>query len=132
MLSRVHAAERAGLTKIPAIVKEMTNDDAIIAMVDSNLQREEIHDLIIETVLSQSESIVIASNRYPTDLVRGKFLKLNASHIEYVMDCLKGNTTKVKNIKKYLLAALFNAPTTISGYYQAEVNHDFPQYARAK
>lgn len=93
---------------------------------------EGIYDLILETVLCRSESIVIASNRYPIDLVRGKFLKLNAGHIEYVMECLKGNTTKVKNIKKYLLAALFNAPTTISGYYQAEVNHDFPQYARAR
>ena len=63
---------------------------------------------------------------------KGKLLKLNSGHIEYVMDCFKGNTTKVKNIKKYLLAALFNAPTTISGYYQAEVNHDFPQFARVK
>jgi len=90
---------------------------------------EGIYDLILETVLSKSESIVIASNKYPTNFVKGKFLKLNSSHIEYVMDCFKGNTTKVKNIKKYLLAALFNAPTTISGYYQAEVNHDFPQYA---
>lgn len=52
------------------------------------------------------------------------------SMIEYVADCLKGNTSKVRNIKKYLLAALFNAPTTISGYYQAEVNHDMPQFAR--
>lgn len=46
------------------------------------------------------------------------------------MDCMKGNTTKVRNIKKYLLAALFNAPTTIGGYYQAEVNHDMPQFAK--
>ena len=60
---------------------------------------------------------------HPYD-VKSKFLKLNSSHIEYVMNCLKENTSKVRNIKKYLLAALFNAPTTISGYYQAEVNHD--------
>lgn len=93
---------------------------------------EGIYDLILEIVLSKSESIVIASNKYPTDFVKGKFLKLDASHVEYVMECFKGNTTKVRNIKKYLLAALFNAPTTISGYYQAEVNHDFPQYVRAK
>ena len=49
--------------------------------------------------------------------------------IEYAIDCFKSNTTKVRNIKKYLLTTLFNAPSTISGYYQAEVNHDFPQYA---
>ena len=88
-----------------------------------------IFDLILETVLCKSESIVIASNRYPTAVVKSKFLKLNSSHIEYVIDCFKANTTKVHNIKKYLLATLFNAPTTLSGYYQAEVNHDFPQFA---
>ena len=88
-----------------------------------------IFDLILETVLCKSESIVIASNRYPTEVVKSKFLKLNSSHIEYVIDCFKANTTKVHNIKKYLLATLFNAPTTMSGYYQAEVNHDFPQFA---
>ena len=63
------------------------------------------------------------------ELVKGKFLKLNSQHIEYALDCMKTNTTKVHNIKKYLLAILFNAPSTISGYYQAEVNHDMPQYA---
>ncbi len=88
-----------------------------------------IFDLILETVLCKSESIVIASNRYPTAVVKSKFLKLSSSHIEYVIDCFKANTTKVHNIKKYLLATLFNAPTTISGYYQAEVNHDMPQFA---
>lgn len=88
-----------------------------------------IFDLILETVLCKSESIVIASNRYPTAVVKSKFLKLNSSHIEYVIDCFKANTTKVHNIKKYLLATLFNAPTTMSGYYQAEVNRDLPQFA---
>jgi len=86
-----------------------------------------IYDLILETVLCANETVVIASNRYPASFVRGKFLKLKSDHIEYVMECFKGNTTKVKNIKKYLLAALFNAPTTISGYYTAEVNHDLCQ-----
>lgn len=88
-----------------------------------------IFDLILETVLCGNESIVIASNKYPTELVKSKFLKLNSQHIEYALDCMKTNTTKVHNIKKYLLAILFNAPSTISGYYQAEVNHNMPQYA---
>lgn len=61
--------------------------------------------------------------------IRSKFLKLTSSHIEYAMGCMKANTSKVHNIKKYLLATLFNAPSTISGYYQAEVNHDYPQFA---
>ena len=54
------------------------------------------------------------------------------THIEYVMDCLLSNTTKVCNIKKYILAALFNAPTTMGGYFRTEVNHDMPQLAKAR
>jgi len=91
-----------------------------------------ILDLMLETVLGKSEEVVISCNRYPAELVKSKMLKLDASHIEYVMDCMRTNTTKVKNIKKYLIAALFNATTTMGSYYQAEVQHDFPQYARAK
>ena len=88
-----------------------------------------IYDLILETVLTKGKTILISSNTYPTELVKSKLLKLNSSHIEYVMGCMSRNTTKVLNIKKYLLAALFNAPSTIDGYFKAEVNHDFPQYA---
>ena len=88
-----------------------------------------IFDLILETVLCKNKSIIVASSEYPAELVRSKFLKLNMFHVEYAMDCMRKNTSKIQNIKKYLLAALFNAPSTISGYYQAEVNHDLPQYA---
>ena len=88
-----------------------------------------IFDLILETVLCRNNEIVVASNKYPAELVRSKFLKLTSSHIEYAIGCMKSSTTKVHNIKKYLLATLFNAPSTISGYYQAEVNHDYPQFA---
>ena len=63
---------------------------------------------------------------YPKNLVKSKFLKLNYSHVEYVINCLGKNTTKVRNIKSYLLASLFNAGSTISSYYRAEVNHDMP------
>ena len=91
-----------------------------------------IYELILETVLCQSEQILIASNRYPTELVRSKFLKLHSGHVEYVMDGLRSNTSRVRNIKKYLLAALFNAPTTMSGYYQAAVNADYPQFAKGR
>ncbi len=84
----------------------------------------EIYELILETVVSRSEEIVIAKDRYPLELVRSRFLKLNYDHIEYVLGCLKDNTTKVRNIKKYMLAVLFNAPTTIGSYYQQAVNYD--------
>ena len=90
---------------------------------------EGIVDLIVETVMASGEQIVIASNSYPTEVVRARLLKLNYSHVEYVLSCLASNTTKVKNIKKYLLAALYNAPATMSSYYTAEVNHDMPQFA---
>lgn len=88
-----------------------------------------IYDLVLEVVVSKSPTTVIASNEYPTELVRSKFLKLTSMHVEYVMDCFNQNSTKVRNIKKYLLAALFNAPSTISGYYTAEVHHDMPYLA---
>lgn len=88
-----------------------------------------ILDLIVETVLSKNEYTVIASSRIPTSVVRSRFMKLNMSHIEYVLNCLDINSTKVRNIKKYLLAALFNAPATMDAYYRAEVNHDTMAFA---
>lgn len=89
---------------------------------------EGIFDLILETVLSKNDEITIAGDVYPKGLVKSKFLKLNYSHVEYVIACLGKNTTKVRNIKSYLLASLFNAGSTISSYYKAEVNHDMPQF----
>ena len=80
-----------------------------------------IADLILETVVDNQSEILIASRRYPAQVVKSKFLKLNFMHIEYVLHCLKQNTTDVKNILKYLLAALFNAPSTMDGYYQAKL-----------
>ncbi len=87
-----------------------------------------IYDLILEIVLFKGESIHIAGGEYPTALVKSKFLKLNFSHVEYVMDCMDKNTTKVRNIKSYLQTALFNSGSTISSFYQAEVNYDMPQF----
>ncbi len=112
------------------IIRENIDLDALLQRYpfDQEMVRG-IYDMILETVLTQGDTVLISSNTYPTQLVKSKFLKLNYSHIEYVMGCMKKNTTKVQNIKKYLLAALFNAPSTIDGYFQAEVNHDFPQYA---
>ena len=97
---------------------------------DDMRQVDEIVNLIVETVMCKNDKILIASNWYPASLVKKKFLMLTYSHIEYVLHCMSGNTTKVKNIKKYLLAALFNAPSTMNGYYQAEVNHDMPGLVR--
>lgn len=90
---------------------------------------QEIYDLIVVTVVGKGGSMTISGQRCPRELVKSRFLKLNVSHIEYVMECLRKNTTKVYNIKAYLLAALFNAGATMSNYYRAEVNHDMPQFA---
>ena len=116
-----------------AIIKEnIAFDDLLVAYPYERETIEGIMQLILETVLNKNDSMVIASNTYPVALVKSKFLKLNYSHIEYVMDCFKNNTSKVKNIKKYLLAALFNAPSTMDSYYRAEVNHDMPYMTMAR
>ena len=85
---------------------------------------DEIVDLILETVCTARKTLRIAGDDYPAELVKSKFLKLNSSHIEFVLDCMKQNTTKVRNIKQYLRAVLFNAPSTIDNYYTALVAHD--------
>ena len=85
--------------------------------------------LILETVLSKNEEITIAGDVYQKNLVKGKFLKPNYSHVEYVINCLGKNTNKVRNIKSYLLASLFNTGSIISNCYRSEVNYDIPQFA---
>ncbi len=141
---RKHAAEKLGYRKVPVIIRVLSEDDSILNLVketidyeslevthhDDMRQVDEIVNLIVETVMCKNDKILIASNWYPASLVKKKFLMLTYSHIEYVLHCMRGNTTKVKNIKKYLLAALFNAPSTMNGYYQAEVNHDMPGLVR--
>ena len=82
---------------------------------------DEITELIVDTVCSARKTIRIAGDDYPAEVVKSRFLKLDSSHVQYVMDCMKDNTTYVRNIKKYLLAALYNAPTTINSYYSSLV-----------
>ena len=85
---------------------------------------EEIVELVVETVCTSRQTIHIAREDYPAELVKAKFMKLTGEHIQFVMDCMKKNTTKIRSIKQYLLTALFNAPTTINSYYTALVSHD--------
>ena len=94
---------------------------------DSHIDREqldEIVDLIVDTVCSARKVIRIAGDDYPAEVVKSRFMKLDSSHVQCVMDCMKDNTTYVRNIKKYLLTALYNAPTTINSYYSYLVQHD--------
>ena len=85
---------------------------------------DELVELMVDTVCSNREMIRVAGDDYPAEVVRSRFLKLNASHIEYVLDRMRENTTYVRNIKKYLLAALYNAPVTMDSYYTSLVSHD--------
>lgn len=85
---------------------------------------DELVELIVDTVCSARKTIRIAGDDYPAEVVKSRFMKLDSSHVQYVMDCMKDNTTYVRNIKKYLLAALYNAPTTINSYYSSLVQHD--------
>ena len=85
---------------------------------------EEILELLVETVCSTKKYIRVAGSDYPAEVVRSRLLKLDMEHIKFVFDCLKENTTKIRNIKQYLLTTLYNAPTTIGSYYSALVQHD--------
>ena len=84
----------------------------------------EIVELLVETVCAKRKTTRISGADFPHEIVRSRFLKLDSSHIEFVMDCLQKNTTQVRNIKQYLLAVLFNAPTTMNNHYTSLVNHD--------
>lgn len=85
---------------------------------------EEILELLVETVCSTKKYIRVAGSDIPAEVVRSRLLKLDMEHIKFVFDCLKENTTKIRNIKQYLLTTLYNAPTTIGSYYSALVQHD--------
>lgn len=105
----------------------LENIDYDVLASDPHVDRElldEIAQLVQETVCSTRSRIRVAGNDYPAEVVRSKLLKLNSEHIRFVMDCLKQNTTRIRNIRQYLLAALFNAPSTMNSYYTALVAHD--------
>lgn len=85
---------------------------------------DELYHLICEVVCVPRSVVRIAGADYPYEVVKSRFLKLNSSHLQYVMETMKKTTTKIGNIKAYMLTALFNAPGTISHYYQQEVQHD--------
>ena len=99
-----------------------------ILMLDHPTEKETLDgilDILAETCSSRRKEIRIAGDDMPKEVVKGRLMKLNSLHIQYVLDCLHENTSEVRNMKQYLLAALFNAPATISPYYQNRVNHDF-------
>ena len=85
---------------------------------------DELFEVICEVVCVKRQTIRVAGEEYPYELVKSRFLKLNSGHLEYVIGCMKETTTKITNIKAYMVTALYNAPTTINHFYQQEVQHD--------
>ncbi len=122
---RKEAARQSAVEIYREIIKDNIDYDILIEGSRTDRERlDEILDIILETVCTSRKQIRIAGDDYPAELVKAKFMKLNSSHIEFVMDCMRENTTKIRNIKQYLRAVLFNAPSTIDNYYTALVAHD--------
>ena len=125
------AEERIGTDRMGAreVYREIILDNIGYEYLiqDSHIDREqldEIAELIVDTVCTARKTVRIAGDDYPAEVGKSRFMKLDSSHVQYVMGCMRENTTYVRNIKKYLLAALYNAPVTISNYYSSLVQHD--------
>ena len=122
----------------PAAADEMDTMEAYREVIKENIEYDimrqqlgynavlldDILDIMVDTVCSSKRMIRIGGEDYPREVVKNRLLKINGEHIGYVIDCLKENTTKVRNIRAYLLTSLYNATTTINSYYTALVNHD--------
>lgn len=104
-------------------LKEQLEYDTLITKIGKDTA-DEIVMLITDVICGTSETVRIGKNEFPREVVRSRLFKLNCEHIEYVVDCMKENTTDVRNIRSYLLTALYNAPATIDNHYRAKVNHD--------
>ncbi len=100
---------------ILSIKEEFPYDGAVI---------EGIVALLLDTLCTKKESIRISGEEKEANIVKAQFMKLNSDHIRYVLECMKSNTNKIRSMKQYLLASLYNAPFTMGSYYRAEANHD--------
>lgn len=107
------------------IIMENISYDALLHDFPYDHDRiDEILELLVETVCSKKKYIRVSGEDQPAEVVKSRLLKLDSEHIRFVFGCLKENTTKIRNIRQYLLATLYHAPATIGNYYSALVNHD--------
>lgn len=106
-----------------ALVMQNISYDYLVQDLGSSML-DEIVELMVDVICSEQEFIWIGRDRKPQSVVKSQFLKLDSEHIRFVMHCLSENTSKVVNIRQYLLTVLYNAPLTISNYYAALVQHD--------
>lgn len=94
---------------------------------DYQTEKEKVDELVaimLDVVCSTKDTVRVNGEDIPHEIVKSRFLKINSAHTEYILDAIKKNTSEVRNIRAYLITALYNAPTTIDGYYTALVNHD--------
>jgi len=120
--SEVTAAEMRRYREI--IVQNISYDLLCQEYPHQQEQLVEILEILVETVCTTRQTVRVAGNNFPTEVVKGRLMKLTAEHIRFVLGCLSRNTTKIRNIRQYLLTTLYNAPTTIDNYYAAMVSHD--------
>ena len=107
------------------IIKDNIEYDHYVRHTRIDRERlDEVVEIILETLCTTAKYIKIGGEKYPAELVKSRLLKINSSHIDYVFDRINQNTTKVYNIRAYLLKTLFSAPSTMGHFYTAEVNHD--------
>ena len=122
---RKEAAAQSAFEIYEEIIKDNISYDILKQDMPYDYDRlDEIVDLMLETVCTRRKTIRIAGDDYPAELVKAKFMKLDSEHIRFVLDCMRENTTKIRNIKQYLRAVLFNAPSTIGNYYTSLAAHD--------
>ena len=109
------------INKYRDLIKSNIEYDIMCSRYGANTINELV-DLMTETVCTTKDTVRVAGNDYPAELVKSKFLKLDSTHVEFVLDYMRENTSKVKNIRQYLLTVLFNAPSTIESYYSSRVS----------
>ena len=125
LTTRKDNREIAAAEEYRDLVRENIDYPGLIRDMPLDCDRiDEIVEIMVETLCSTKDTIRVAGNDFPADVVRSRLLKLNSDHIGFVIGCMKENTTKIRNIKQYLLTTLYNAPITIDSYYSALVNHD--------
>lgn len=108
------------------LVRKNIEYSSLVLKYDSQRVNSTV-DLILDVLLSNSTEIRIGRGRIPAEAVKSRYLSLTWENMEYVFDSMDKTTTKIDNIRAYLLTALYNAPVTMDSYYRAEVNHDLNQ-----
>lgn len=120
----IHLRERQeDVAAIRDSVRSQIGYDCLVTPYNRD-RMDEIVELMVEILCTGRKTITISGAEYPAELVRERMRKINSMHIEYIFGCLEQNASRVRNIKKYLLTTLFNAPATMGNYYDAQVRYD--------